>query len=78
MTRSWCNQKQIPKWETTKITNSKKTNGLPNEQLFVDLKLFVANAYSHISKGKSMHYQCIGISLMHCPSLTQGHNLYKL
>ena len=49
MTRSWCNQKQIPKWKTTKITNrhNKKTYGKPNEQLFVDLTLFVANAYSN-------------------------------
>ena len=26
--RSWCNQKQIPKWETTKITNRYKKTWL--------------------------------------------------
>ena len=55
MTRSWCSQKQIPKWETTKITQPK----LQIDMSFVDLKLFIANVYSNANASanfaKAMH-----------------------
>ena len=61
MTRSWCNQEQIQKWKTTETTNrhNTKSYGKQNKQLFVDLKLFVANAYSNANAlanfAKPMH-----------------------